>query len=129
MTRYHLSPEQTNELAQALRERRHELETQHRRHLEGHSRAEHAREILLQDGDDAPQRDADREVDFALSDMEAIELAAIAQAQQRLAVGKYGLCSDCGGEIAYARLKLEPQAPRCIDCERLRERGTHHASM
>jgi hypothetical protein len=52
----HLSPQQWTELARALRDRRDQLETQQRSHQEGHNRAEHARDVLLQDGDDAPQR-------------------------------------------------------------------------
>jgi len=37
-------------------------------HHGGQSRAEHARAVLQQDADDAPQRAADREVDLALTD-------------------------------------------------------------
>jgi len=90
--------------------------------LEGHSRAEHARELLLQDGDDATQRDADREVDLAQSDKDTIELQAIDEALARLAQGRFGLCTDCGEPIALARLRLEPQALRCIECAARSER-------
>ncbi|MCI4429537.1 MAG: hypothetical protein JHC40_10270 [Burkholderiales bacterium] len=86
-------PQQWTELARALSDRRDQLETQQRSHQEGHNRAEHARDVLLQDGDDAPQRDADRELDLALSDTEAVELAAIAQAQPRLLIRHYGRCA------------------------------------
>ncbi len=106
----------------ALAARRTQIEAQQRSHLAGQSRVEHAREVLLQDGDDAPQRDADREVDLAISDREVVELAAIDAALARLASGHYGLCSDCDGEIPLARLKLEPQALRCVACETRRER-------
>lgn len=119
----HLSPEQKAQLEAALRRRQSALRQQLDAHQEGRSRAEHARDVLLQDGDDAPQRDADREVDLALTDMEGVELAALQAALQRLASADYGLCSECGCEIPFARLALEPQALRCVACETRHERG------
>jgi DnaK suppressor protein len=116
----------TPDLAQleaTLRSQRSALQGDLRQHLGGESRAEHAREVLLQDGDDAPQRDADREVDFARSDRDTLLLAQIDAALQRLADGDYGLCTDCGEAIAAARLQLSPQAPRCVACETELERG------
>ena len=106
-----------------MQARRAALEGQRSKHLDGGSRAEHARELLLQDGDDATQRDAERAVDFARTDRDAVALAEIDQALKRLAEGQYGLCVDCGGPIASARLALAPQASRCVDCETLQERG------
>lgn len=46
--------------------------------------------MLLQDDDDAPQRDA-------------VALPQIDTALQRLAPGRYGQCVDCGQRIASAR--------------------------
>ncbi|MBP6902490.1 MAG: TraR/DksA family transcriptional regulator [Burkholderiaceae bacterium] len=118
-----LSPEQLALLQAALQQRRAALDAQRLSHLGGVSRAEHARELLLQDGDDAPQRDADREVDLARTDRELQDLAGIDAALGRLQRGGYGLCQDCGEAIALARLQAEPQALRCLACESLRERG------
>ena len=126
----HLSPEQKAWLEAALRERQQDLRQRMAAQLGGVSRAEHAREILLQDGDDAPQRDADREVDLALTDKDGTEFAAVEQALARLAAGSYGECADCGAAIAFARLQLEPQALRCVACESARERlGPRPVSM
>ncbi|MBI5259840.1 MAG: TraR/DksA C4-type zinc finger protein [Burkholderiales bacterium] len=129
----HLSAEQRAELEMLMLTRQRELTRQINAHHDGGHRSEHAREVLLQDGDDAPQRDADREVDFALSDMETAELAALKAAQARMAEGldgHYGRCTDCGADIPFARLKLEPQALRCVKCETARERGgPRHASL
>jgi len=126
----HLTPEQLVGLEAALRQRQRELGGQQARHRDGRSRVEQAREMLLQDGDDAPQRDADREIDLAVSDREVVELAAIGQALQRLADGHYGRCVDCGAEVPLARLQLEPHALRCVACESARERGqSRPASM
>jgi DnaK suppressor protein len=111
------------QLEAALRQQRSALGDGLRQHLGGESRAEHAREVLLQDGDDAPQRDADREVDFARSDRDTVLLAQTDAALQRLADGDYGLCADCGEAIPVARLLLAPHAPRCVACENVKERG------
>jgi DnaK suppressor protein len=119
----HLSPEQLQQLQDSLLARRTQLAHQSSAQLGGQSRAEHAREVLLQDGDDDTQRDAEREVDFARSDRNAVSLTEIEQALQRLAAGDYGLCTECGDEIPLQRLQLAPQVPRCVACERLQERG------
>jgi DnaK suppressor protein len=119
----HLSAHDLQQLQASLQARRDSLDTQRTAHLGGHSRAEHARELLLQDGDDATQRDAEREVDFARTDRDAVALSEIDQALQRLAAGRYGDCHDCGEAIPRARLQLAPQATRCVACEALLERS------
>lgn len=118
-----LSADDKQTLQAALEARRVALAAQRAAHLGGGSRVEHAREMLLQDGDDATQRDAEREVDFARTDRDAVELAEIDGALQRLATGVYGLCTECGADIPPARLKLSPQAARCVACESAHERG------
>ncbi|TXH42820.1 MAG: TraR/DksA family transcriptional regulator [Burkholderiaceae bacterium] len=111
------------QLQQQLQARRDALDAQRTAHLAGQSRAAHAREVLLQDGDDATQRDAERTVDFDRTDRDAVSLAEVDLALQRLASGSYGLCSDCKAAIPLARLQLAPQAQRCVACESLLERG------
>lgn len=111
------------ELGTLLRQRRRALAEERSAQLDGRSRAEHARDMLLQDGDDETQRDAEREVDFARTDRNAVELAEIDAALARLESGSYGDCADCGEPIALARLRSAPQALRCVDCERRRERS------
>ena len=118
-----LTPAVRAQLQQQLQARRDALDAQRSTHLAGQSRAAHAREVLLQDGDDATQRDAERTVDFDRTDRDAVSLAEVDQALQRLAAGRYGLCSDCGSAIPLARLQLAPQAQRCVGCESLLERG------
>lgn len=111
------------ELQAALQTRRAQLDGQRLDHLDGETRAEHARGVLLQDGDDAPQRDAEREIDLARTDRDAVALAQIDAALQRLAQGHFGLCIDCGEPIASARLRLSPEAARCVACESRHELG------
>jgi len=113
----HLTDAQRAQLRTALEMRQSELDQRLAAHQQGLSRADHAREVLQQDGDDAPQRDSDREVELALSDQELQELGEVSRALQRLPGERYGLCASCGVEIPFDRLKLEPQALRCVVCE------------
>lgn len=89
------------------------------------TRVQHARDVLQQDGDDAPARAADREVDLALNDQEHHELAEIDAALQRLASGHYGSCAACGEAIPIERLRVQPQARRCLACETSAESHAH----
>lgn len=111
-------------LEAALVQRRHQIARQIETQQQGLSRAEHARELLLQDGDDAPQRDGERVVDMALADRERVALGEADAALQRLAGGRYGRCGDCDADIPFDRLKAEPWAQRCVACESRRERST-----
>lgn len=47
-------------------------------------------------------------------------LASIDAAERRLDDGSYGICADCGNEIAVERLEALPATPSCVDCARLR---------
>ena len=66
-----------------------------------------------------------------LSRMDAIQVQAMAQAQEarrrgrlvaidaalkRLEDGEYGTCAECGDDIPAKRLEIDPVAARCIDC-------------
>lgn len=128
----HLTLAQRALLTSELEQRQVDLERQIAAELGGSTRVEHAREVLLQDGDDAPARDADREVDLARSDQDMSELRAVKEALVRLRGGKYGLCADCGDEIPFARLQHSPDALRCVTCQTAFEsqRGpAHRASI
>lgn len=89
---------------------------------EGQSRVQHARDVLLQDGDDATQRDADREVDLARTDHLVREMSAVDAALERLERGEFGRCSDCDVAIPFERLRANPSALRCVVCEGLFEK-------
>ena len=45
------------------------------------------------------------------------ELRAIEEARERIGDGTYGDCVDCGKNIPFERLKAQPSATRCIDCQ------------
>ena len=96
-------------LESLLTQRQHELQRQLALH-HGESRVAHAQELL-------ENRDAARDVDMAISALELRELGDVNLALRRVHGEDYGLCADCGGDIAFDRLRLEPWALRCIACE------------
>jgi DnaK suppressor protein len=49
-------------------------------------------------------------------------LRDIDQALQRMALGEFGICEDCGNRIPLRRLQTIPETPVCITCSRKRER-------
>lgn len=119
---YRLSPGQRALLQQLLQMRQHELDR--RIALRGGtSRSEQARDSLQLDGDDMPQRDAEREVELARADRDIEELGRVSDALARIHDAGFGDCIDCGQAIAFDRLKLEPWAQRCVPCEAQRERS------
>lgn len=123
----HLTPGQQALLVTELQQRRQRLRSRMSEHHGGLTRAEHAHELLEQDGHDAPRREAERELDMAQSDRDTLELSQVGQALERIAEGSYGRCSDCDEDIPFDRLKAEPWAERCIDCESQRERRVRRA--
>ncbi len=60
-------------------------------------------------------------VRFALIHMKAEIASRIDRALERLAEGSYGVCDDCGGDIAEVRLQALPFVERCKPCEEVRE--------
>lgn len=58
---------------------------------------------------------------LSLIGIKVSELEEIEQALNRIEVGQYGRCIDCGQEINQERLKLMPYAVRCRDCQAYHE--------
>jgi DnaK suppressor protein len=109
----HLTAGQHALLESALQQQLQQIDRRLAEHLGGTSRAEHARQVLQQDGDDAPQRDAERELDQALGDRDTMALGAVSAALARLR----------DTEIPFDRLKVEPWALRCVACQTALEHG------
>jgi len=118
----HLTAGQRAGLEAALVQRQHQLDRRLSEHHGGLSRADHAREVLQQDAREAAQREGERGLDMALSDLELRELGEVSAALRRLSTGAFGRCSACDAEIPFDRLKAEPWALRCVNCEAARER-------
>jgi len=76
---------------------------------------------------------ADDDVDLGIVRVQGQILARIKAALARLEAGEYGVCEECGREIADNRLRAVPFATRCRDCqetiERARRNGRPAASV
>jgi DnaK suppressor protein len=64
----------------------------------------------------------DREIDYTLEESDGRLLMAIDAALARIDAGTYGICVNCGAQIAPERLEAMPWATLCIDCKRKEER-------
>lgn len=60
--------------------------------------------------------------DHAIIRQNIQDMRDIEAARKRIAVGTYGICTECGQEIGYERLLAYPTAKRCIGCQREHER-------
>lgn len=118
----HLSKDQRRTLASQLQTHLDDALRSRATQAQGRSQAELAREVLMQDADDASQRAGAHEVDARLADLGSAELDALAAALQRIHGVGYGICADCQMPIPFERLSVEPQALRCTACQTLHER-------
>jgi DnaK suppressor protein len=64
----------------------------------------------------------DREISHILTDRDRGKLEAIDEALSRVDDNTYGLCEDCGAEIAEGRLQALPFTRLCVTCQSDRER-------
>lgn len=90
-----------------------------------------ARDLAREDGE---RSDAHHHPAEAATDAEERERAlrshldaqrrgeAAKRAQEALAKGTYGICVDCGTAIPEARLRIRPDAERCVPCQTLSDR-------
>ena len=58
---------------------------------------------------------------LAVADIRRQELTLMDEAVRKLAEGSYGICEDCGEDIAEARLRVVPCAFCCVRCQEKRE--------
>jgi len=65
----------------------------------------------------------DRELDYTLEENSEHVLEEIKAALRRIEEGTFGICTNCGKQIAEERLEALPWATLCIGCARDRQRG------
>lgn len=70
----------------------------------------------VKDAEEQSVQDFVQDVELALMEMKSETLAQIDEAVRRLQAGVYGICANCGREIAEARLKALPFATLCLEC-------------
>ena len=63
------------------------------------------------------QRNVAREVDQALTNIDAADISRIDRALEKMADASYGLCGECGCAIPLERLKIEPPTQHCVACK------------
>ena len=65
---------------------------------------------------DSSQVTAERGENEALVNKLVEGLQEVEHALEKLGTDRYGVCENCGKEIAPARLEARPEARLCIDC-------------
>jgi RNA polymerase-binding protein DksA len=118
-----LTPQQIQELRHRILERRRQLAAEIRGDAEK-ARGETFGALAGETHDSAEESVADLFADLDQAEMtrDLAELRELEAARLRLSAGTYGVCTDCGGEIGYGRLRANPAAQRCIACQTRHEK-------
>jgi DnaK suppressor protein len=66
---------------------------------------------------DIASDERDREINLLLGDRDRKKLQLVDDALQRLESEEYGICEECGGEIAHGRLEAMPFSRLCVTCQ------------
>lgn len=113
-----LTPEQVQELRRRILERRGQLAAELRGDA-GRSREEQYGALAGATHDTGDESVANLLADLGQAELsrDLAELRALEVARLRLAGGSYGICTDCGTEIPYERLRANPAAVRCLACQ------------
>ena len=118
-----LTSQQVQELRHRILERRRQLATEIRGDAE-RARGETFGALAGETHDTAEESVADLFADLDQAEMtrDLAELRELEGARLRLSAGTYGVCTDCGGDIGYERLRVNPAALRCIACQTRHEK-------
>ena len=108
------------DLRQVLDDRRRELMQEVRGRIRD-VRTDITKDREVLDQGESSEVDNQEDIEFALIQMKADTLHTINIALRRLKDDTYGICVECGVEIAERRLSVLPFALRCRDCEAARE--------
>ncbi len=74
-----------------------------------------------QDLEDLALIDVIEDTGFAIADIKRRELEMMDEALSKLEDNTYGVCSECGEDIAAARLRDEPFVVYCVKCKAKQE--------
>ena len=110
-----LSAAQLDELKNLLLTRRKALKGEMAQNLANLAPAEPSGSVSQDES--ARLKNQTREVDAALTSLDAADLARIDRALEAMDEGTYGLCDECGCHIPFERLKIEPMTQHCVDCK------------
>lgn len=59
----------------------------------------------------------ERDMSFSERQREFEELRDVEAALERVRIGSYGVCIECGADMPRERLGVFPTAKRCVDCQ------------
>lgn len=118
-----LSNEQRQGLAQMMGDRKDQLLGEIRSVLTA-SEDQQYRDLAgaVADTGDEAVADLLTDIDNAEVTRDLKEIRDIDAALGRMAAGRFGVCSECGGEIDYQRLLAYPTAKRCFVCQQHHEK-------
>lgn len=78
-------------------------------------------EAISADYLDCASFESDRSTALRIRDRESMLINKIRGSLEDIENGEYGICEECGREIAVERLKARPIARRCIRCKTKQE--------
>jgi len=107
---------------QAILDRREQLRGEVLDHLNGIEDSAMT-ELHGQVHDSGEESIADMLADVSIASLEqqSREIAALESALARIRSGRYGVCVDCEIDIEIERLRANPAAERCYDCQAKKE--------
>ena len=73
------------------------------------------------DPTDRASMESDRNFELRIRDRERKLISKIKDALERIELGTYGICEECGEDISDERLKARPVTTLCIDCKKNQE--------
>jgi RNA polymerase-binding protein DksA len=113
-----LTPEQTQELHKVVEQRRAALLAEVRSDLDK-VREDRIDTIVGAVPDPGDESVASLITDLNVGDAsrDIAELRMLEAARERMAQGSYGICINCGQDIGFERLRANPAAERCINCQ------------
>jgi DnaK suppressor protein len=111
------------QLASAIEERRDALREEIHREV-ARAREETYAKVAGETHDRGEEALADLVADLGNAEVtrDLEELRALEAALRRFADGTYGVCLDCGADIPLERLRVQPAAERCLECQARHEK-------
>jgi len=113
-----LTPQQSEELKAIVEQRRDALLRDLGQDLD-RMRSDGLEQVVgaVPDPGDESVQSLIQDLDQAEASRDLAELRTLDAARARLHDGSYGICSNCGQDIGFERLRAYPGAERCIRCQ------------
>lgn len=72
---------------------------------------------FLADPSDRASQEADLNFNLLIRERDREVVREIRDAMDRIEEGSYGICEECGEDIAHARLQARPMTLYCVSCQ------------